>query len=200
MPERDERKPSPTPTHAVIGLPKWWTETVAVFGPLLGGKSPDDIAGNLADFAALDPEERQGWMALLAYRQLYALAEVSMWLQRLDSRTGRVAGVSRKQLSAMIRLLQEQLEDDDGTDDEDDDDGTDDEGAEEEEEAIEARRAAEEGARRRRPAPRKPAADKPAADKPAADKPAADKPAADKPRRQRREKPQAEVSRPEGAS
>lgn len=125
MPRNDERKNPPSPTaHPVIGLPRWWTETATVFGPLLGGKTPEEIGDNLADFGQLEPEERQGWLALLAYRQLFAQAETVMWLQRLDSRIGRAAGVSRKQLGAVIRLLQEEEEEEEEdaeTDDEVDD-------------------------------------------------------------------------------
>lgn len=111
-----------TPERPKITLPDWWLDTAKTLGPLLGGQGPEGLATSLDAFASLDLEEREAYMAILAFRQLYATAELGMFVRNLERTIQRGIGLSRVQAEKLHELLTPPPDevDDEAGDDEDD--------------------------------------------------------------------------------
>lgn len=124
-------KPELAPARPAVPklvLADWWTDTATTLGPVLGGKGATGVAESLEAFATLEEEEQRGYVAVLAYRQLHATAELHLAVRALDQRLARLGGVTREKLDEIAGLLAEPAEDEIA---EDEDGEVDDEEAEE---------------------------------------------------------------------
>lgn len=109
--------PKPQPPKPEIAA--WWKALEQSIGTVLGDPNAVEL------FSALDPEEREAYQAILSYHAVGALAEISLYVRRLDQRIARQHGSLVKRLVLLEAALDMQPPMDRAGDEDDEDEDED---------------------------------------------------------------------------